>query len=235
MKRIAVLVAFVAAACSSEPTTPADGADASVAAPTSGLCGDLRFEAQRRGTGEQPVGGHFLGGNGHDFLVVHADCRFWVQESPQAGVQQGTLTAEAAGRLSERLRLAAWQEYVGHYTIGACDGPASAVSFGGQVITVSPVCHAEDTSERVIPILEAVRAAIEELSAVGAAVDRARYQLVAEGSFDEGGLTSSAPAYTRAPRWPLSAPASEVATPYVVASTTPEAAVTHVVAGDDAR
>ncbi|HVJ88390.1 MAG TPA: hypothetical protein VM580_01215, partial [Labilithrix sp.] len=73
-----------------------------------------------------------------------------------------------------------------------------------------------------------------ELSKTGTAVGRARYQLIAEGTFDEGGLTSSAPAYQRAPKWPLSISAAEVATPYVVANTTPEAVVAHTVEGDDA-
>lgn len=239
MKRFLALFALGLAGCSpspSGPVAPTQSDDGGAALAGAGLCGDLRFEAQRRGTGDQPVGARFLAENGYDFLVVDPDCRFWVQERPEAGVQEGTLSEEAAKGLSARLRLAEWQQYVGAYTIALCDGPESAISFGGRRITVTPACNSSgDTVEQVRPILDAVRSTIEELSKSGTPTNRARYQLVAEGTIDEGGLTSEAPAYRGAPKWPLSVPASEVATSFVVANTTPESVVTHRVEGDDVK
>lgn len=141
-----------------------------------------------------------------------------------------------ARRLSASFRVAEWESYVGTYQTSLCDGPSSRLSLGGRIIAVDPQCNSgAESAERVVPILEAVRAAIEELSEAGTATSAVRYVLVAEGTVEQGGLTTSSAAYRGAPRWPLSVEPADVATPLATAEQTPDAIVSHCVEGEDAK
>lgn len=162
---------------------------------------DTRFAAQWGGTGDAPAGSQITTQNGHDFLAIDAQCRYWVQRHPDQPTHTGTLSATEVEELSEALMLDQWSSLVGDHLLGGChDGAWGRFRFGALEATATG-CPPSGPEHRIMELRSEVWAAIERLYPQGQPVEGPVRFLLYERD-------TSASAFAV---WPLETPAAELA------------------------
>ncbi len=170
---------------------------------------ELFFVAQSFAGGHVYPGSNVLYENGTRFLIIDEQFHFWVQTEPFGDVRTGTLSADEAQMLREKLRLDQWSEYVGIYSYpSSCVGGASVWKFQcrTKVVDMSS-CTASNPAEQVMWLRDEVQSTIADLHAIGCpSSGPVRFTLVTRPEADP-----SNDIYSNAMLWPLSAPAATYA------------------------